>query len=543
MSAKKNKSIPLVIAAVSGIAIDAKEVIFDATTPFDPEKPPKSFCLSNVCLSGGFWKGTVVSKEELIRLLTKPEVVFYIHGFNNQPADVFGTYETLNASFAPKNIQLIPVLWACSDACLPVSPVGDSRYSEDQEYSRQAGTALGGVFARFAKLLAAAPPAGRRQISVVAHSMGNRLLYAAMFALSQRIDPCAFRFRAIFSIAADVPCDIFEEQKGGRLWTRFAQQVYVYFAHFDFLLGGSRLINGSQVDRLGYAGPSVRLDNLTALDCSRINHQEDLLGGHSYQTSKQLLDHLLSILINTQQQQSQQQSQQQQQQPSQQQPLLPAVPDRYMSFFKLSEVLPAASAPTSSLQYVNLLSPEQKALVGQVFPGRNYKYYVPKDTIFQFMMSRNGKVGVYSVLIKKDFLTDGNSGSDGDWDDHFCQKDWLIHDWIYYQKQCAKGSDPVVGAKVGFGRSPSEREAADTLFKYSDESVAGSLIYRALQVGQIFGRPQAAWLDWCNSYDEVEGKDLVTPPFLNHVLASPSSSFTVPPPAANISTTASSSRR
>jgi len=114
--------------------------------------------------------------------------LFCIHGFQVQPAGHLESVKHAAPMFNQGKYTLVPVMWP--------SKQGVVTYRD----SRETSSGAGGAFSTLKDGIDSFPSS-----SLLAHSMGNRVLrYAANEG---------FKFDNIFMVAADVPFDIFHEER------------------------------------------------------------------------------------------------------------------------------------------------------------------------------------------------------------------------------------------------------------------------------------------------------------------------------------------
>jgi len=457
---------------------------FTKETPFDPRKTPQSLFLTNVYeIEHGVWEGTVLTMQEFVHTIPSvvKNILFWIHGYHNQPSDVLSTYHKLRTELRPDDpsFLIIPILWACSDAWLDA-------YVEDQGISWATGLCLGQTFSQYLALTGHL----EHEVSVAAHSMGNRVLQFAILSFSPIPDKPIFSH--IFSIAADIPNTLFEKGQSGNRWAAFANSVVIFFSPKDRKLSLSHLVNAFRSipagTRLGSSGP-IEYDNLPpnvqAVDCSDFNQTYDWPMGHSYQTSPELISYLDQSLSNGVHRRL---SISHRWNPLwiKDRSFDVRIPKPYFEFPRLEPSLPGL---------LTLSDDQREKLRARGFGDRNYKYMVTTDMHLTFMMDWHGGTETCRVIILKGFLTDGNSASEGDLDDLFCQKEWLIHDWLYFSKRLWRLKEPDTLIKLN--SSPEHRKSVDSVFKYStSDPEIGECIYAGLQVAETVGIPQSIWVQW-----------------------------------------------
>jgi esterase/lipase superfamily enzyme len=457
---------------------------FTKDTPFDPRKTPQCLSMTNVYeVEKGLWEGTVHTMVDFVQSIppSVKKILFWIHGYNNHPADVFLTYNNLISHLQHEDptFLIIPIFWACSNSWM------DS-YVEDQGISWATGLCLGQIFTQYFTLTGGL----QHEVSIAAHSMGNRVLQFAILSFSPL--PQHSIFSRIFSIAADIPNTLFERGHSGDRWAALAKAVVIFFSPKDKKLSLSQFVNTfrsvSHGARLGLSGP-IDYDNLPpnvqAVDCSDFNQTSDWPMGHSYQTSPELLSYLDQSLSGIQERLIIVQKWN---------PLWTKhcsfdirIPKLYLDLPRLEPSLPGL---------ITLSDVQRERLVARGFGDRNYKYRVATDMYLTFKMDWNGRTETCRVIILQGFLTDGNSATQSDLDDLVCQKEWLIHDWLYFSKQFWRIKEPEKLIKLN--SSPQHRKAVDSVFKHStSDPEIGECIYAGLQVAETVGIPQSIWVQWC----------------------------------------------
>lgn len=226
------------------------------------------------------------------------QVLFYLHGFNNQPEDVF--YQTnilqqLCDISQKKECLVIPIIWPCHDQ---TGIIRD--YWDDQKAADMSGFAIGRAISLFVKWQQQNKKDDipcLKYMNVLAHSMGNRVLKEAIYHWGH-YDSCKkvpMIFRNIFMIAADVVNTTLEPNQKGSYIPYAGKNIVVYYAGDDRALQGSKLVNMENrviTKRLGHSGPtnpSFVVNNVYGIDCDSVNSKYDLIG-HTYFINKNLID-------------------------------------------------------------------------------------------------------------------------------------------------------------------------------------------------------------------------------------------------------------
>ena len=182
---------------------------------------------------------------------------------------------------------MVPLVWPCD---------GDFGIVLDYYDDQLAADASGLAFARvLAKFLAwrdrlGAEESCLKHVNVLAHSMGNRVLRAALASWTRDYGPAPALFRTIFMAAADVANDCLAPGGDGAAIAESARNLVVYHAADDLALRSSKVANVRHKlvrRRLGHTGPAGLSSpercppNVVAVDCDAFNCRYDRLG-HSY---------------------------------------------------------------------------------------------------------------------------------------------------------------------------------------------------------------------------------------------------------------------
>ncbi|MCZ6617501.1 MAG: alpha/beta hydrolase [Gammaproteobacteria bacterium] len=216
----------------------------------------------------------------------RKHLLLYIHGFSNQPDDVFKATKEMQ-NMADHDVLVIPMIWPCDN---DFGVVKD--YWDDQKSADATGMAFGRVLGMFYKWTEEQDPENpcTMRVSVLAHSMGNRVLRESLgswdrYDLSEGVP---MLFRNTFLVAADVVNETLHRGNRGEVICNASRNVVVYYASDDLALRSSKVTNLKNriaSRRLGHTGPEdMRLvpDNVYAVDCDNFNIRYDTPKGHTY---------------------------------------------------------------------------------------------------------------------------------------------------------------------------------------------------------------------------------------------------------------------
>ncbi len=218
------------------------------------------------------------------------DVLFYLHGFNNQPSTVLNNTKLLQLQCDKQqsNVLVIPIIWPCDD---DLGVVKD--YWDDQD----AAEASGRYFSRtISKLLQFQEnnrqlnkPHCLKRMHVLAHSMGNRVLMKSLAHWRKHTGngQIPYLFTNTFMMAADVPNHALEQGQEGHAISMASQRVHCFYANDDIAMTASKISNIKNrvfSRRLGHTGPeriNNTPDNVYAINCDSFNNKFDLKG-HTY---------------------------------------------------------------------------------------------------------------------------------------------------------------------------------------------------------------------------------------------------------------------
>jgi len=136
---------------------------------------------------------------------------------------------------------------------------------------------------------------GAKQIHLVAHSMGTRVLSNALVELADNQDGADFRYNQIILAAPDIDAEIFKQRIAPRIVGR-AERISIYASSKDLALVASKKAHNNI--RLGEGGPNITvfpgMSMIEVVDASNVD--ESLLGHSYYGNSPTLLRDLRLLL-------------------------------------------------------------------------------------------------------------------------------------------------------------------------------------------------------------------------------------------------------
>lgn len=223
-----------------------------------------------------------------LRHSPRSQILLFLHGFNCQPEpQIFPAaleLQRLCDQLAPNAVEVVPLIWPCDD---DFGVVLD--YWDDQTSAEVSGMVMARVVGKFLdwRDRAREPGPCLKHVNVLAHSMGNRVLRAALARWRADYGAAPALFRSIFMVAADVANECLERGRPGAVIATAARNLVVYHAADDLALRSSKVANlrNKVVSRrLGHTGPEcleLTPANVVAVDCDAVNHDRDRLG-HTY---------------------------------------------------------------------------------------------------------------------------------------------------------------------------------------------------------------------------------------------------------------------
>lgn len=121
---------------------------------------------------------------------------------------------------------------------------------------------------------------GAKQIHLIAHSMGTRVLSNALVELADSRKDADFRYNQIILAAPDIDAQIFRRRIAPRIVDQ-AERISIYASSNDLALIASKRVHNNL--RLGEAGPNITIfPDLTTIDVLDASGIDESLLGHSY---------------------------------------------------------------------------------------------------------------------------------------------------------------------------------------------------------------------------------------------------------------------
>jgi esterase/lipase superfamily enzyme len=191
-------------------------------------------------------------------------LLVFIHGFDNSfeaaiTRAAFNREWFAASRVAAADTTVVAFSWPSLGKLISF-PLPWEDYQKDQIMAGQSGLHLMSFFANLQPLLTRAR-ANRNRIFLLAHSMGNYALQAAVQSWFTHGNGDAVLFDEAILAAADERYDTFDFPEPGRLSSlhRLASHISIYFSDADLVLKVSELVNLG-AERLGQDGPRNRHD-------------------------------------------------------------------------------------------------------------------------------------------------------------------------------------------------------------------------------------------------------------------------------------------
>ncbi len=291
--------------AVTGPAGDWRSYGTDIVAPSDPgaityatafvdntnltaDKTGAITAIQNV-QRGGFSSQAITDLSDPGRNL-----LVFIHGFDNSfenaiTRSAFNREWFAQSGIADADTTVVAFTWPSLGELLSF-PLPWEDYQHDQTMAGQSGFHLMSFFANLLPLVQQARSNGSR-IFLMAHSMGNWALQAAVESWFSHGNGDALMFDEAFLAAADERYDTFAFPEPGRLSAlhRLGNRISIYFSRVDRVLELSEVINlGAK--RLGQDGPRDQTDGgkfppaqYRMVDCTGFtDYAVDFASSHQY---------------------------------------------------------------------------------------------------------------------------------------------------------------------------------------------------------------------------------------------------------------------
>lgn len=220
----------------------------------------------------------------------KNDVLFFLHGFNTDLDGVRSAFERLHRCYvAPASSPVRHLMLFTWPGRSPQVPY---HYFDDRKDAIRSGEAfargIGKVIRFFKEFLSAGDnePCGRN-IHLMVHSMGHRVLKHMMLELQATRTPVPELFAEIMLMAADIRFDVFEPGRPFDSLISLGRRIHVYFHEKDRVLDiskytknfsnrlgryGRKKIDPTQVDVIDADVTRVRDDLDASLGTDALNH-------------------------------------------------------------------------------------------------------------------------------------------------------------------------------------------------------------------------------------------------------------------------------
>ncbi len=235
------------------------------------------------------------------------DVLFFIHGFNTDLDGVRGAFRTLNKRYVDNPgspiKHIIIFTWPGRHPLIP------HHYFDDKKDAIRSGEAFARAIdkvVRFFKefFLVSRNPLCKRNINLMVHSMGHRVLKHMMLQLNKDDTSVPELFNEVLLMAADIEYDIFEPDEAFNNLIRMGQRIHVYFHHKDVVLDiskftknfsnrlgryGRKKIDGGLIDIIDAEVTKTKDDPGSGLESDALNHWY-------YYTSTDVVNDVINVL-------------------------------------------------------------------------------------------------------------------------------------------------------------------------------------------------------------------------------------------------------
>ena len=221
-------------------------------------------------------------------------LLVFIHGFDNSFENAitraaFNQQWFAASGLAAAETTVVAFSWPSLGKLISL-PFPDAAYRRDQTTAGQSGMHISSFFANLEPIITSARAQGNR-VFLLAHSMGNWALQAAVESWFTHGNGDAFLFDEVLLAAADEIYSTFEFTPLGRLSAldRLGRRISTYASEQDAVLKLSMAVNlGAK--RLGQDGPHDRSNPIRfppvkyrTVDCSGFrDYAVDLASSHQY---------------------------------------------------------------------------------------------------------------------------------------------------------------------------------------------------------------------------------------------------------------------
>lgn len=211
------------------------------------------------------------------------DLLVFIHGYANSFADSVERAAELADQYLidGRSPLVLAFSWPSNGRIFP-----PTEYHDDRDDAEASGKAIARTFLKLLDFLRRNRQRCERRLHVVAHSMGNWALIAAVQHLVEKGNRSRWPqfFEHAFLMAADVDDDSLARNDRLAPLIQLAGAVHVYHSLHDFVLRTSDTTKGNP-NRLGETGPKTMDgldDKVYAIDCRHVDETGFTDGNHQY---------------------------------------------------------------------------------------------------------------------------------------------------------------------------------------------------------------------------------------------------------------------
>lgn len=208
---------------------------------------------------------------------TPKPIVVYVHGFKTSFDLAMRTAAQIKWDLLPVDVAMIAYTWPSRNS------ISVQSYFDDGEESRRAVASFVDFVTELSRRSGGAP------VDVIAHSMGNRIVSAALLELGIRRSGKRI-FDQVVMAAPDVPS--LQLRRGSCTMAAAARGLTLYASQRDQALRVAALI--SQLDRAGFAEPLLIANGIQTVDATLAS--TDFLGHGYLATNIDMLNDIQDVL-------------------------------------------------------------------------------------------------------------------------------------------------------------------------------------------------------------------------------------------------------
>jgi esterase/lipase superfamily enzyme len=217
--------------------------------------------------------------ETILNLKVEDEgdVMCFIHGFHTDLKSVLENVAALETKYIHDNSpikHIVALTWPAQKSFF--------HYSDDAKDAESSGATFAknyDVIVDFLNIITGAIHGKRRNVHLLAHSMGNRMLESMMMHLLKRKDvSLSPLFKEVILAAADADWDLFEDPRAFAKLNEMCERITVYHHEKDMALYVSETTKNKlkRLGKFGFRDIEKITGNVYSVDCTDINDEHCL---------------------------------------------------------------------------------------------------------------------------------------------------------------------------------------------------------------------------------------------------------------------------